>query len=237
MRLLILRLVALGLLLGTTAFAQTGGDWDLSWNTIDGGGTTSAGGDYSLSGTAGQPDAGVHEGTDYTMEGGFWNAAPPEETETPTPTSTPTVTPTGTLPDTATPTETATSTETPTAPTPTTTSTATVTDTATSPPTETLTASPTATETLTSTPTEVATSTPTPSFDYDIAPDPVDGFIDAKDLLGWMERIENGQNQADLLFDFSCYWCSDSTPTSSTQAASSVTDATKCAGGQEVGTR
>jgi hypothetical protein len=51
--------------------AQTG--YDLSWWTVDGGGhTLSTGEGYRLSGTAGQPDAGVLEGVGYTLAGGFW---------------------------------------------------------------------------------------------------------------------------------------------------------------------
>jgi hypothetical protein len=52
--------------------------YDLSWNTIDGGGGTSNGngpnGSYSLSGTIGQPDAGTlsSNGNTYTLAGGFW---------------------------------------------------------------------------------------------------------------------------------------------------------------------
>lgn len=47
--------------------------YDLSWWTVDGGGITFAeGGDYSLGGTAGQPDAGVLAGGNYTLDGGFW---------------------------------------------------------------------------------------------------------------------------------------------------------------------
>jgi hypothetical protein len=53
------------------ALAQTG--YDLSWWTVDGGGGTwSTGGVYRLGGTAGQPDAGVLEGSGYTLGGGFW---------------------------------------------------------------------------------------------------------------------------------------------------------------------
>lgn len=53
--------------------AQTGGGYDLTWNTIDGGGYTfSQGGGYSLGGTIGQPDAGAMGGGDYTLSGGFW---------------------------------------------------------------------------------------------------------------------------------------------------------------------
>ena len=53
--------------------AQSGGGYDLSWSTVDGGGgTLSAGGTYSLGGTAGQPDAGLMTGATYTLAGGFW---------------------------------------------------------------------------------------------------------------------------------------------------------------------
>jgi len=47
--------------------------YDLSWNTIDGGGHTwSAGGSYTLGGTVGQHDAGKLNGGSYTLSGGFW---------------------------------------------------------------------------------------------------------------------------------------------------------------------
>ena len=47
--------------------------YDLSWWTVDGGGATAAvGGDYTLGGTAGQPDATVWSGGGYTLTGGFW---------------------------------------------------------------------------------------------------------------------------------------------------------------------
>ena len=63
--------VALSLSIATTS-AQSGGGYDLTWSTIDGGGGDSAGGGYSLSGTIGQPDAGVLSGGGYTLKGGFW---------------------------------------------------------------------------------------------------------------------------------------------------------------------
>jgi len=50
--------------------------YDLSWWTTDGGGYTfSTGGDYSLGGTVGQPDAGLLTGPGYTLAGGFWSGA------------------------------------------------------------------------------------------------------------------------------------------------------------------
>ena len=60
-------------LLASVALAQTGGGYDLTWSTVDGGGATwSEGGGYSLGGTVGQPDAGVLSGGGYTLAGGFW---------------------------------------------------------------------------------------------------------------------------------------------------------------------
>jgi hypothetical protein len=65
-----------------TALAQTGGSYGLTWSTIDAGGYTfSTGGDYTLGGTVGQPDAGLLTGGDFTLGGGFWGggALPSEE--------------------------------------------------------------------------------------------------------------------------------------------------------------
>lgn len=57
----------------TIISAQSGGTYDLTWNTIDSGGTMSAsGGTYTLSGTIGQSDAGVVSGGPYILNGGFW---------------------------------------------------------------------------------------------------------------------------------------------------------------------
>ena len=44
----------------------------IDWFTIDGGGGTSTGGTYSVTGTIGQPDAGRMSGGAYSLEGGFW---------------------------------------------------------------------------------------------------------------------------------------------------------------------
>jgi len=53
--------------------AQSGGGYDLSWNTIAGGGVTFAtGGSYSLGGTIGQPDTGASSGGNYVLLSGFW---------------------------------------------------------------------------------------------------------------------------------------------------------------------
>jgi hypothetical protein len=56
---------------GTKSLAQSGGGYDLSWNSIDGRGETSTGGGYSLTGVIGQPDAGTLTGGAYTLQGGF----------------------------------------------------------------------------------------------------------------------------------------------------------------------
>ena len=55
------------------AHAQSGGGYDLTWNTIDNGGATFAtGGGYELGGTIGQPDVGQVANLSYTLSGGFW---------------------------------------------------------------------------------------------------------------------------------------------------------------------
>ncbi len=59
----------------TAAFALIGGGYDLTWNTFDGGGGTSTGGGYEVSGTIGQPDASAADamiGGSYSLTGGFW---------------------------------------------------------------------------------------------------------------------------------------------------------------------
>ena len=51
--------------------AQNG--YDLNWWTVDGGGGTSNGNGYSLSGTLGQADSGSMSGGQYAINAGFWN--------------------------------------------------------------------------------------------------------------------------------------------------------------------
>jgi hypothetical protein len=55
-----------------TAFA----DYSIDWYTIDGGGGTSAGGPYTLTGTIGQPDAADSQGYIFIVLGGFWPDGP-----------------------------------------------------------------------------------------------------------------------------------------------------------------
>ena len=54
--------------------AQTGGGYDLSWSTIDGGGGASNGGGYELDGTIGQYDTSTLSGGGFQLSGGFWQA-------------------------------------------------------------------------------------------------------------------------------------------------------------------
>jgi hypothetical protein len=63
-------LLCLTLLLCQSANAQ---NYSIDWYTIDGGGGTSTGGVYSVSGTIGQPDAGgPMTNGQYSVTGGFW---------------------------------------------------------------------------------------------------------------------------------------------------------------------
>jgi hypothetical protein len=52
------------------------GDYQIVWSTIDGGGGRSNGGQYVLTGTIGQPDAGYSSGGKYELLGGFWPGGP-----------------------------------------------------------------------------------------------------------------------------------------------------------------
>ncbi len=72
------RLATLSMLILTLALlpAALSGDFAIDWYTIDGGGEMfSSGGDFSLGGTIGQPDAGVMTGGDFELVGGFWAVA------------------------------------------------------------------------------------------------------------------------------------------------------------------
>jgi len=66
-------LISLAIAAVTISTAQAAPQYDLSWFTVDGGGGTSSGGTYSLSGTIGQPDAGALAGGSYSLTGGFWS--------------------------------------------------------------------------------------------------------------------------------------------------------------------
>jgi hypothetical protein len=61
--------------LGTTLIAGLGPaeEYAIDWHKIAGGGGTSTGGVYSVSGTIGQPDAGAMSGGNFILQGGFWS--------------------------------------------------------------------------------------------------------------------------------------------------------------------
>ena len=70
-----LALFVLACALARTALAQS---YNLDWFTIDGGGGTSTGGVYAVSGTIGQPDAGAPlTNGPYALTGGFWGGVIP----------------------------------------------------------------------------------------------------------------------------------------------------------------
>src|ERR1035438_4580529 len=58
--------------LAMVAIVAQAQNYTVDWFTMDGGGGTSTGGVYSVSGTIGQPDAGRLSGGSYTLDGGFW---------------------------------------------------------------------------------------------------------------------------------------------------------------------
>jgi hypothetical protein len=63
-------LVVAATVAAVTVLAQS---FSIDWHTIDGGGGTSTGGVYSVSGTIGQPDAGAMSGGNFSVTGGFWS--------------------------------------------------------------------------------------------------------------------------------------------------------------------
>ncbi len=83
--LLLLAVLAAAVFVSQAVFAQSGGGYDLTWNTIDSGGVIfSTGGDFSLSGTIGQPDASAAlGGGGYSLVGGLWSGIPPYGTYLP----------------------------------------------------------------------------------------------------------------------------------------------------------
>lgn len=66
------RQIILGLVAAFLPVWAQGQSYAIDWFTIDGGGGTSTGGVYSVSGTIGQPDAGRMTGASYALDGGFW---------------------------------------------------------------------------------------------------------------------------------------------------------------------
>lgn len=73
------RFVATAAMLALLPLTATFSQYTIPWSTIDGGGATSTGGTYSLTGTIGQPDASSFSAPInndlYSLVGGFWPAA------------------------------------------------------------------------------------------------------------------------------------------------------------------
>ncbi|MDB6055081.1 MAG: hypothetical protein JWN25_2604 [Verrucomicrobiales bacterium] len=61
---------ALAIGLACPGFAQ---NYSIDWYSIGGGGGTSTGSVYSVSGTIGRPAVGRSSGGNYTLESGFWS--------------------------------------------------------------------------------------------------------------------------------------------------------------------
>jgi hypothetical protein len=69
-------LIALGFIILHSAFCLSafGQSYAIDWYKVAGGGGTSTNGQYSVSGTIGQPDAsGAMSGGNYSVTGGFWS--------------------------------------------------------------------------------------------------------------------------------------------------------------------
>jgi hypothetical protein len=58
-----------------------GQSYSVGWFKIAGGGGTSTGAVYAVSGTIGQPEAGTLSGGAYTLNGGFWGIVAAVQTE------------------------------------------------------------------------------------------------------------------------------------------------------------
>ena len=68
-------MLALGFLIlhSSSCFRALGQSYSIDWYKVSGGGGTSTGGVYSVSGTMGQPDAsGAMTGGTYSLTGGYW---------------------------------------------------------------------------------------------------------------------------------------------------------------------
>ena len=68
-----LAILVLCVTVGSVILAAPDGGLSIPWWTVDGGGGTSTGGQFALSGTVGQPDVAVLAGDSYVLSSGFWN--------------------------------------------------------------------------------------------------------------------------------------------------------------------
>ena len=77
-RIILTGLYTLSVLVTAVALAQSsGGNFEITKSTIDSGGGTSLGGDFTLTGSIGQPDANrqISTGGGFALAGGFWASA------------------------------------------------------------------------------------------------------------------------------------------------------------------
>jgi hypothetical protein len=72
MKLALSIIATLLLLAGPLGAAASQVNYALDWWTLDGGGGTSTGGDFSLIGSIGQPEAGFLQGGEFNLQGGFF---------------------------------------------------------------------------------------------------------------------------------------------------------------------
>ena len=84
MRLFLLLMVAAALAWSGWMYASAqSGAYDLSWNSVAGGGAKSTNNGYAVNGSIGQPDAGRLSGGVYGLRGGFWGELGSQPTPTP----------------------------------------------------------------------------------------------------------------------------------------------------------
>jgi len=72
--------LALTLVGGAVVMAQTGGNFDLTWNNIPANGGTSVGGNFVLTGAVGQPIAGTTSGGSFSLDSGYLTCGGPGST-------------------------------------------------------------------------------------------------------------------------------------------------------------
>ena len=71
---------ALGTVVLIGVVGTSGQEFELARHTMDGGGVlSSTGSDFELSGTIGQPDAGMMSGGEFELSGGFWFPLAPSD--------------------------------------------------------------------------------------------------------------------------------------------------------------
>jgi hypothetical protein len=70
-----LSVILLGVFSGASGLAAQ--QYAIDWSVVSGGGGTATGGQYSVSGSVGQPATDTVSGGNYVLTGGFWSFAAP----------------------------------------------------------------------------------------------------------------------------------------------------------------